>query len=41
MALNLSTLKLNLAMKTYPDKIENEELKKPNTNKIISDAEFF
>lgn len=40
-AMNLSTLKLNLAMKTYPDKIENEELKKPNTNKIISDMEFF
>ena len=39
-AMNLSTLKLNLAMKTYPDKIENEELKKPNTNKIISDMEF-
>lgn len=38
--LNLSTLKLNLAMKTYPAVVENKEQKNLNSNKSIQNMEF-
>ena len=39
-ALNLSTRKLNLAMKTYPSVIKKNEHENLNTNKSIPNMEF-